>query len=53
MFCNYSSLTYLNLLNFNINIQKVEFDCIFDGCKSLKKDNIISNNVKIKWLIKG
>ena len=51
MFSGCSSLTNLNLSNFNTqNVTDMFY--MFDGCSSLKKDNIITNDEKILNQIK-
>ena len=48
MFAKCSSLTSLNLSNFNTSkVDSLRFLWIFDGCSSLKKENIIAKDERI------
>ncbi len=46
MFSGCTSLTYLNLSNFNID-NVTNITGMFSGCNSLKKGNVITENKKI------
>ena len=51
MFYGCNSLTNINLSNFNTqNVTNMR--CMFSECKSLKKQNVITNNIKILQIIK-
>ena len=46
MFSKCHSLININLSNFNTqNVSGMDY--MFDGCNSLKKENVITNNIKI------
>ena len=52
MFYNCSSLTNINLSNFNTqNVTDMSY--MFDNCYNLNKQNIITTDNKIKYLLKN
>ena len=46
MFFGCSSLTNINLSNFNTN-NATDMGCMFYGCRALKKENIITKDKRI------
>ena len=51
MFYGSSSLNNLDLSNFNTQ-NVIDMSCMFEGCSSLKKNNVITNDNKILELLK-
>ena len=47
MFFECSSLTNINLSNFNTNKVTTDMGGMFSGCSSLKKENIITKDKRI------